>query len=131
MEILEQKLKTFADACKVEKLDPKKVLPTFAGYPAKDRKAMIAHAKLVIIIRAANRLANGGKQWKADFSNHDQWKYVPWFHHPKGGSSGFRFNGDGGWGSISHVGSRLCCISSEVARYVGETFLDLYNEYFL
>jgi hypothetical protein len=125
-----EQLKTFDDACKVEKLDPKKVLPDFSGYPAKDRKAMIAHAKLVIIVRAANRLANGGKPWKPDFGNHDQWKYTAYFYHEKG-SSGFRFGDVGGWASVSVVGSRLCFVSIEVAEYVGKTFLKLYNEYFL
>ncbi|WP_407266867.1 hypothetical protein [Tenacibaculum maritimum] len=51
-------LKTFEDACKVEKLDPKTVIPDFSCYPEVDRKSMEAHAKLVIIVRAANRLAN-------------------------------------------------------------------------
>ncbi len=51
-------VKTFEDACKVERLDAKKVIPDFKAYPAKDRKAMIAHAKLVIIASALNRLAN-------------------------------------------------------------------------
>lgn len=123
-----QQLKTFADACKVEGLDAKKVLPDFSGFPAKDRKAMIAHAKLVIIVRAANRLANGGKVWKPDFDNHAEWKYENWFIKDKG-SAGFRFDDYDYW--LSRVGSRLCFISSEVAEYVGKTFIKIYNEYFL
>ena len=82
-------LKTFEAACKVEGLDPKKVLPDFSSYPKKDRKAMLAHAKLVIIARAANRLANNGKEWKPDWNNSGQYKYYPWFW--MAGSSGFRF----------------------------------------
>lgn len=124
-------LKTFADACKVEGLDAKKVLPNFSGYPAKDRKAMIAHAKLVIIVKAANRMANGGQPWKADFGNRDQLKYNAYFFHEKGGSSGFRFYVGVYWYSHSSVGSRLCFISYEAAGHVGKTFIDLYNEYFL
>jgi hypothetical protein len=42
---------------------------------------MIAHAKLVIIARAANRLANKGKVWKPNFADHNQYKYTPWFYH--------------------------------------------------
>lgn len=121
-------LKTFEDACQVEKLNPKKVIPDFKLYPAKDRKAMIAHAKLVIIAKAANRLANGGKPWKADFGNHDQSKYYPWFYM-QSGSSGFRFHAYDFWYSSTDVGSRLCFISWEVGKYVGETFLKLYNDY--
>lgn len=122
-------VKTFEDACAVEKLNPKKAVPDFKLYPTKDRKAMIAHAKLVIIARVLNKLANEGKQWKPDWSNYSQWKYYPWFE--MGGSSGFRSNVCDNWCSGSYVGSRLCFISSEVARYAGEQFTKLYKDYFV
>ena len=81
-------VKTFEDACAVEKLDAKKVIPDFKNYPVGYRKAMISHAKLIIIAHALNRLDNNGKQWKPDWNN-GQWdKYYPWFY--MGGSSGFR-----------------------------------------
>jgi hypothetical protein len=123
-----EKLKTFEGACKIEGLDPKKVIPTFSKYPAKDRKAMIAHAKLVIIVKAANRLANEGKVWVVDFDNGNQVKYYPWW---TGGSSGFRFGGYGYWGTDAYVGSRLCFISSEACEYVAKKFIALYKEYLL
>lgn len=123
-------LKTFDDACKIEKLDPKKVIPDFSAYPKQDHAAMIAHAKLVIIARAANRLANGGKEWRPDWTDYNQWKHYPWFDMSRG-SSGFRFNGYGRWGSDSRVGSRLCFISREVANHVGKQFVKLYKDYFL
>lgn len=81
-----EKIKTFDDACKVLRLNPKKVLPDFSMYPKHDHAAMIAHAKLVIIARAANRLANKGKQWKPDWNNYSERKYYPWFQ--LGGSFG-------------------------------------------
>ncbi|GHM98818.1 hypothetical protein WSM22_03080 [Cytophagales bacterium WSM2-2] len=122
-------IKTFEDACKVERLNPKKVIPDFKVYPVNDRKAMIAHAKLVIIARALNRLANNGKTWKPDWNN-EQWdKYYPWFWM-NGGSSGFRFDDCDYWTSLSDVGSRLCFISREVATHAGNQFLNLYKAYF-
>lgn len=121
-------LKTFEDACAVESLDPKTVIPDFSCYPQQDRKSMIAHAKLVIIIRAANRIANDDKPWFPDFNDSNQWKYYPWFEKT---SSGFRFSADDYWLTYSSVGSRLCFISSEVAEYIAETFIALYNEYLL
>jgi len=124
-------LKTFEDACLVEKLNPKKVLPDFKLYPAKDRKAMIAHAKLIIIARAANRLANGGKTWKPDWNNGKWDKYVNYFWMDNNGSSGFRYNGCGDWCSVTFVGSRLCFLSSGVAEYVAKTFIKLYEDYFV
>ena len=122
-------LKTFEDACKVERLDPKKVIPDFKDYPAKDKKAMIAHAKLVIIASALNRLANNGKKWKPDWNNNQWDKYYPWFW--MGGSSGFRFYVCDSWASHSSVGSRLCFISSEVGEYAGKQFIKLYKDYFV
>ena len=126
MEQLKQ-LKSFADACKVEGLDAKKVLPDFSCYPKKDQKSMKAHAKLVIIVRAANRLANNGKEWKPNFNDSTQIKYEAWF--VMRGSSGFRFYDCDCWNAYSFVGSRLCFISSEVAEYVATTFIKEYNDY--
>ncbi len=122
-------LKTFEDACKIEGLDPEKVIPDFSCYPVQDHSAMIAHAKLVIIARAANRLANKGVEWKPDWTNNNQWKYYPWFEMYRG-SSGFRFGDFDLWHSYSYVGSRLCFLSREVGEYVATTFLDLYRSYF-
>lgn len=121
-------LKTFEDACLVEKLDPKKVIPDFKLYPIKDRKAMIAHAKLVIICSALNRLANKGRKWKPNWNNGKWDKYYPWYWM-NGGSGGFRYGGYGDWRSYSSVGSRLCYLSSEVAEYAGKQFIKLYKEY--
>jgi hypothetical protein len=124
-----KQIKTFEDACKVEGLDAKKVLPDFSAYPKQDRKAMDAHAKLVIIARAANRIANDGKEWKPDWNNYDEYKYYPWFE--MGGSSGFRCDVCDGWGSDSVVGSRLCYKSAELAMQIGKQFVKLYKDYFL
>ncbi len=123
-------IKTFEAACKVEKLNPKKVIPDFKLYPVKDRKAMIAHAKLVIIARVLNKLANNGKQWKPDWNNGKWDKYYPWFWM-NGGSSGFRYYDYVYWYSCSLVGSRLCFISMEVGEYAGKQFIKLYKDYFV
>jgi hypothetical protein len=123
-----EQLKTFEDACKVEGLDPEKVLPDFSNYPSKDQKSMLAHAKLVIIVRAANRLANGGQEWTPDFDNWDEIKYEIWFEK---GSSGFRFRDYDNWSAHSDVGSRLCFKSRELAKYIANQFEDLYNDYLL
>lgn len=128
-EMLEAQLTSFEDACKIEGLDPKKVIPDFSCYPEADRKSMIAHAKLVIIVRAANRIANDNKLWTPDFSDSND-KYEAWFDL-EGGSSGFQFYVFDFWLSVSYVGSRLCFISSEACEYVAETFIELYKEYML
>jgi hypothetical protein len=122
-------IKTFEDACKVERIDAKKVLPKVTSYPKKDQAALLAHAKLVIIARAINKVANKGKAWKPDWKN-GQWdKYYPWFD--MGGSSGFRSYGCDSWSSLSGVGSRLCFISREAAEHAGKQFEKLYKDYFV
>lgn len=128
---LASKLDSFEAACKIESLDHEKVIPDFAYYPTKHQEGMIAHAMLVIVIDAANRIANGGKEWEPDWSDHDTWKYNVYMYHPPGrGSSGFRFNAVDYWDSDSYVGSRLSFFSDEVAEFVGQNFEDLYRKYF-
>jgi hypothetical protein len=122
-----KQIRTFADACKVEGLNPKKSLPVVKNVPAKDRKAMIAIAKLVIIARAANRLANDGKEWFPDWTNYSEYKYAPWFEMR--GSSGFRFYDCDDWYSYSLVGSRLCFKTRELAEHVGKKFQGLYKDF--
>lgn len=123
-------LKTFEDACKVEGLDAGKVIPDFSAFPKQHHAAMIAHAKLIIITQAANRIANKGKEWSPDWDSGKWDKYYAWFWM-NGGPSGFRFCGCDRWGSRSGVGSRLCCISRKVAEHVGNQFIELYRDYFL
>ncbi len=126
-----KKVKYFEDACKVLLLDPKKVIPDFSAYPKEDQASMIAHAKLVIIVKAVNKIANKGKIWKPDFDNANEYKYEIWWYKEERGSSGFQFDVFGNWLSLSNVGSRLCFISLEVAKENAEQFKDLWNEYLL
>lgn len=67
--------------------------------------------------------------WEPDWNNYNQYKYYPWFW--MGGSSGFRFDGFVGWGSNSHVGSRLCFKSRELAEYAANQFTDVYKTFML
>jgi len=66
--------------------------------------------------------------WVPDWNNDNQYKYYPWF---KMGSSAFRCDGYDYWNSSSDVGSRLCFKSSELARFAGEQFTDLYKKFML
>ena len=117
-----EKLKTFEDACKVLRLNSKKVLPDFSCYPKQDHAAMQAHAKLVIIVRAANLLTNKGKEWKPDWSNYGQWKYYPWFEMGSSSGVGFSYYDCAFWYTFSFVGSRLCFKSADLAKHAGQLF---------
>lgn len=120
-----EKIKTFEDACKALNLDSEKVLPDFSNYPSHHAKAMMAHAKLVIIAEALNE---GGTP---DWNNGKYDKYYPWFKMGGSSGSGFSFDSHGGWDSHSDCGSRLCFKTRELAKYAGTQFEDLYKEYFL
>lgn len=129
-----EQLKTFEDACKIEGLDPEKVIPDFSSYPKQHRKSMEAHAKIVIIVAAANRLDNDGKTWIPDYSNADEPKYEIWWLYDfgkKGVPSGFRFYDRAYWSTYSAVGSRLCLKTWKTAKYIAKQFEALYNDYLL
>lgn len=119
------KIKTFEEACEVLELESKKVVPDFSMYPEKHQKAMVAHAKLVIIAEALN------EGWQPDWASDDQWKYEPWFYMGGSSGSGFAYYGFGSWRTLSNCGSRLCFKSRELAEYAGEQFRDLYKDYYL
>lgn len=67
--------------------------------------------------------------WTPDWSNVNEFKYVPWFK--MGGSSGFRFNDFVRWTTRSDVGSRLCFKSRELAEYAGKQFTSVYQDFFI
>ena len=113
-------IKTFEDACKKTGIETTE--PEIKAAHIEPVKAMIAYYKLVIIFMAIN---NG---WKPDWSDHNQWKYYPWFYVL---SSGFGF-GDSSYdcaSSAATVGSRLCFESEEKADYAGEQFTAIYEEF--
>ncbi|UOY07739.1 hypothetical protein L0P88_04110 [Muricauda sp. SCSIO 64092] len=120
-----EQIKTFEDACKVLGLDPEKVIPDFSMFQEEHQKAMVAHAKLVIIAQALNG------DWKPDWGNREWDKYCPWFSMGGSSGSGFAPCDSVSWRSRSGVGSRLCFKSSEIAKYAGKQFEELYKDYFL
>lgn len=121
------RVKTFADACKVAKVKQADIIP-FSGKKLRRRqKVANAHAKLDLI---AEVLREGVVM---DYSNHDQFKYRPWFEMSNKPGSGFRFIGSvyviSGTGSAG--GSRLCFPTRELSDYFGKQFIALLNEMML
>ena len=126
-----EKIKTFEDACALLKYDSNNVIPDLSLFPEKDRSALEAHCKLVIIADALNRLENDGDEWFPDWSNYNEYKYTPWFDMDPSSASGFAFGGYDDWYSDSNVGSRLCYKTRELAEYAGKQFEDLYKMKFV
>ena len=123
-----RKIKTYEDACKKLGISPKS-LPGVSKLPVKDRKAIIAHYKLVKIAQALN------DGWQPNWNDSSEYKYYPWFRVAADDKrpSGFGFSATlcDGWYTGTIVGSRLCFKSSALALYAGKQFKKLYQEYFI
>lgn len=123
-----KKIKTFNDACKALKLNPKD-LPIVTMLPEKQQKAIIAHYKLIIIAQAINT------GWEPNWNDNNENKYYPYFYYEadKSKPSGFglAFVGCGDRVTFADVGSRLCFKSREIAKYAAIQFMDLYEDYFI
>lgn len=115
------RIKSFLEACKKLKLDPKKVLPVVKSMPLHMQKPQIAYAKLVVIAQALN------EGWEPNWDDTNEWKYWPWFYMNK---PGFRFGGSDYAipGSGTTGGSRLCFHTRELSDYAGKQFLSLWRE---
>ena len=116
-----QTIKTFADACKVVKLDPKKCLPDTSNSAQEDAKALIAQAKLFIITRALN------DGWTPNWKDSNEAKYYPWWDM----EAGFVLYYVDCSYSGTAVGSRLCFKSRELVEFAAKTFKKEYKDLFV
>ena len=128
---MENRIKTFEEACATQGLDPVKVLPDLTNMPEQDRAAVIALAKMCIIQRSLNG------NWKPDWGNSSQYKYYPWFdvEEKEDSSSGFALSFIGYVYvyvlTCTGLGARLFYRDIETAKYAGTTFIDLYEDMIL
>ena|SRR5688572_19711343 len=120
---MEKSEQIFKESCK--QLGISEELPTHPN--PKREKAFQALHKLEVITEAKNG------DWKANFANWDQKKWIPFFVGEKdneGNLSGFRFYGtlcdytytDAG------AGSRFCFPTSDMAREVGTKYECIYEK---
>lgn len=80
----------------------------------------VAYRIVKLLVKSLN------EGWTPDWSNHNEYKYYPWFEML--GSSGFRFIGYDYWYSASDVGSRLCFKTRALAEHAGKHFTDVYKQ---
>jgi hypothetical protein len=112
-------VKTFAQACKHKGLDPKKVLPNVSGMPKEHRKAVIAAAKLFIIVDVLN------DGWVPNWDDRSQEKWWPCFYLNK---PGFRIDTVYSDCTRTNVSFRLCFKSKDIALYAAKNFKQLYRD---
>ena len=106
-----KRVKTYADACAVLGIEPmNETVLAKLGFT----KDEIAYRKLKTIAEALN------EGWRPDWANSNEYKYWPWFVYNPAASY-----------TLTHVVSRLCYKTRELATYAGRQFEGLYNDFLL
>ena len=80
----------------------------------------LAYKQVKLIALALNEGA------EMDAFNEDQYKYYPYFEVQENGFSCLNYTS---WHSNTHVSSRLCFKSAELAIYAGKTFTEIYTKF--
>ena len=101
-------------------------LMTICGVNKRHEKALLALSKLFTIAEAWNK-EDG---FVPDFSNENQYKYLPWFEYNKD-SADFVFTDWAATTAGANVCSRLCFATRERAFDFGKKFESLYNDFLL
>lgn len=130
-EDITNRVKSYADACKVLGIEPMDEDSMKAqGF----RPDEIARRQLETITEALN------EGWKPNWADTDEYKFYPWFYievsevqtdrRPYGARAGLSCACTRLAAAITsaNVGSRLCFHDRETARYAGRTFTDLYAQ---
>ena len=130
-EDITNRVKSYADACKVLCIEPMDEDSMKAqGF----RPDEIARRQLETITEALN------EGWKPNWADTDEYKFYPWFYIEvsevqtegavNGANAGLSFALTYGAAATTgaNVGSRLCFHDRETARYAGRTFTDLYTQ---
>lgn len=91
----------------------------------KECKGLTADERAYRLIKLLAKSLNEG--WEPNWSDSSEPKYYPWFEMR--GASGFRFDDCGAWLSYSHVGSRLCYKTRELAEHAGRNFQGVYEDF--
>lgn len=130
-EDITNRVKSYADACKVLGIEPMDEDSMKAqGF----RPDEIARRQLETITEALN------EGWKPNWADTDEYKFYPWFYievsevqtegAAYGAGAGLSCANavDAASSTGAHCGSRLCFHDRETARYAGRTFTDLYAQ---
>ena len=124
------RVKSYADACKVLGIEPMDEDSMKAqGF----RPDEIARRQLETITEALN------EGWKPNWADTDEYKFYPWFYievsevqteGTSGANAGLSCasTSNAATNTNASIGSRLCFHDRETARYAGRTFTDLYAQ---
>lgn len=107
--------------------------PDFTSFPKEDQEYELNSFRLTKAIKALNKLANGGEEWKPDFNDRDQEKHFPVFINGedtgRGSAFAFRLSATYFVNTRSSVGSRFVFIDEETSDKAAEIFIEMYKVY--
>ena len=118
---IKERIQSLYDAINELGEDDSEVIEYRKLQKAKVLDSTLAHQEIIIIIKAFN------EGWTPDWTDTKQRKYFPYFYM----GSGFSYIVYDYWDSGSFVGSRLCFKSSDLAKYAGEQFTEVYEKFML
>lgn len=113
-----EKYKTFEDACKYKKHNPKTILP-YTNPKNKRQEYLNAICKLDIIAEAIQG------DWIADFGNANQYKYYAYFRWDEGAGFVFVATGYVYVNTRTGIGVRHCFATAAQAEWFGRQFIEL------
>ena len=114
-----REIKSFEEALKAT---GRAAVPSFSDAPEDLREYFQNQYKAIVIAEAIN------DGWKADWTDGDKKKWIPWFRVDGAAPSGFVFCGSIYCYSIAYAGcaSRLCFESESAADFAGKNFTEIF-----
>jgi hypothetical protein len=120
-----KKIETFEQYCVRKGISAE--IPDMSGFPEELHKFLTAQFKLLAVCKSENG------EWKADWTNHQQRKWYPWFIIERNEDNlagvAARYSsydlGDAYSGSVS----RLCLETKEKCDFVRDNFTDLWIDF--
>ena len=101
----------------------------FSNYPEDLRANRKSEYDAIVLVEAARKIERENNSEEIDWSNWNQYKWIPWFKMGGGSPAGFRFDGSCCDDTCASAGSgsRLRVLNKETATYLGEKFLEVWE----
>lgn len=113
------RIKTFEDALKDQNISEDDFYSSCKELTIDE----IAYKKLKLIAKSIN------EDWTPNWNDSNEYKYYPYFDMRENvGFSGSLYLC---WNTFSHVGSRLCFKTKELAEYSGKQFISIYKDFLI
>ena len=116
---VKERILTFEDVLKELKINPANFLLRLEDLSPDE----VAYRRLKLIIKAFN------EGWEPDWNNSSEYKYYAYFTMGSASGAGFSYDACDLWSTGSGAGSRLCFKSGELAKHVGQLFIDDYRDF--